>query len=161
MMALTIKQPWAEFILGGVKRVENRVWGSTYRGVLLIHASQKFDEEWRERLPTGVALQKGRKYYDNLMIKSWGGFNWQKGQIIGAVIMTECDMVHNDAWCEYGCWYHRYVEPRKFRKGIAAVGRMKLFEPKGARTAMSHWDRKEIDVLNQISTEIYNFEEMV
>jgi hypothetical protein len=44
MKALTICQPYAEFILRGVKRVENRTWSTRYRGPLLIHAGKS--REW-------------------------------------------------------------------------------------------------------------------
>jgi len=43
MKALTIRQPWASAIMAGVKRVENRRWGTDYRGPLAIHAGQGFD----------------------------------------------------------------------------------------------------------------------
>jgi hypothetical protein len=44
MRAITICQPYAELILRGLKRVENRAWPTDYRGAILIHAgkSQKF-----------------------------------------------------------------------------------------------------------------------
>ena len=44
MRAITVCQPYAELILRGVKRVENRTWPLDYRGAILIHAgkSQKF-----------------------------------------------------------------------------------------------------------------------
>lgn len=38
MKALTIKQPWAELIACGDKRVENRGWKTNYRGPIAIHA---------------------------------------------------------------------------------------------------------------------------
>jgi hypothetical protein len=40
MRALTICQPYAELILRGLKRVENRTWSIDYRGAILIHAGQ-------------------------------------------------------------------------------------------------------------------------
>ncbi len=42
-LALTIKQPWADAIVHGTKRVENRRWTTTYRGPLLIHAGLGYD----------------------------------------------------------------------------------------------------------------------
>jgi activating signal cointegrator 1 len=48
MKALTICQPYARLILIGEKRVENRVWNTTHRGPLLIHAGKSrkwLDEE--------------------------------------------------------------------------------------------------------------------
>jgi hypothetical protein len=40
MKTITICQPYAELILLGEKRVENRVWRTDYRGPLLIHAGK-------------------------------------------------------------------------------------------------------------------------
>jgi hypothetical protein len=40
MKSITICQPYAELILLGEKRVENRVWSTPYRGSLLIHAGK-------------------------------------------------------------------------------------------------------------------------
>lgn len=38
MKALTVCQPWAWAIVAGTKTIENRSWGTPYRGPLLIHA---------------------------------------------------------------------------------------------------------------------------
>lgn len=38
MKALTIKQPWADLIIGGSKRVENRSWRTKHRGMIAVHA---------------------------------------------------------------------------------------------------------------------------
>lgn len=43
MKCLSIKQPWAELIARGEKRLEIRSWQTNYRGPLLIHSSQKPD----------------------------------------------------------------------------------------------------------------------
>jgi activating signal cointegrator 1 len=40
LKALTICQPYAELIMRGQKRVENRTWPTSYRGPLLIHAGK-------------------------------------------------------------------------------------------------------------------------
>jgi len=37
MKALTISQPYASLIVSGKKWVENRTWGTSYRGMLAIH----------------------------------------------------------------------------------------------------------------------------
>lgn len=44
MKALTICQPFAQLIVRGHKRVENREWPTRYRGPLLIHAGKS--REW-------------------------------------------------------------------------------------------------------------------
>ncbi len=40
MKALSLRQPWAWAILHAGKRIENRDWGTAYRGPLLLHASK-------------------------------------------------------------------------------------------------------------------------
>ena len=40
MKAITISQPYASLIASGEKWVENRVWSTTYRGPLAIHAGK-------------------------------------------------------------------------------------------------------------------------
>lgn len=43
--ALSVRQPWAGLLMGGWKGCENRTWNTSYRGPLIIHAGQIF-EEW-------------------------------------------------------------------------------------------------------------------
>ena len=68
MKVLTIKQPWATFIMQKDKRFEFRSWKTKYRGDLLIHAGKGIDKEAMKRLakyipedmPTGKILGKVR-----------------------------------------------------------------------------------------------------
>ena len=51
MKALSIRQPWAELIVAGLKDIENRKWRTDYRGPVLIHAGMKIepiDDDLRE-----------------------------------------------------------------------------------------------------------------
>ena len=45
MKALSVKQPWAEWIATGFKTIETRRWKTNYRGPLLICASRKLDSK--------------------------------------------------------------------------------------------------------------------
>ncbi len=59
MKALTISQPFASMIADGVKWVENRHWGTPYRGPLAIHAgkgTQYLDGEDLAEYPTGCVV---------------------------------------------------------------------------------------------------------
>ena len=40
MKCITVRQPWADLIASGAKRVENRTWRTHHRGPLLIHAAK-------------------------------------------------------------------------------------------------------------------------
>ena len=56
MKALSIRQPWAELIVAGLKDIENRTWRTDYRGPVLIHAGMKIEpidadlREWVKRI---------------------------------------------------------------------------------------------------------------
>lgn len=45
MKAISIRQPYAYLIVNGKKDIENRNWKTKQRGRVLIHASQKIDDE--------------------------------------------------------------------------------------------------------------------
>lgn len=45
MRVLTVRQPWADLIASGRKRVEVRTWLTSYRGPIAIHAGQHIPPE--------------------------------------------------------------------------------------------------------------------
>src|SRR3989344_6676818 len=63
MKALSLKQPWAELILQGRKKIEIRAWNTKFRGEFLIHASKNPDADAMEKfgfkdLPSGFIVGK-------------------------------------------------------------------------------------------------------
>jgi hypothetical protein len=62
-LALSLRQPWAALVVGGVKTIEVRGWATGWRGRLLIHAARRIDprrDGW-EQLPAGLwALSERR-----------------------------------------------------------------------------------------------------
>lgn len=61
MKALSLKQPWANWIVQGRKTIETRTWSTPYRGPLLICSSKSVDLAALYRMggcpdPKGVAL---------------------------------------------------------------------------------------------------------
>jgi len=63
MKVLSLKQPWAELILLGRKRIELRKWNTNFRGEFLIHASKVPDENGMKEfgfndLPCGFIVGK-------------------------------------------------------------------------------------------------------
>lgn len=61
MKAISIRQPWADFIVKGLKTIETRTWTTNYRGDLLICSSQSFDPVWNDvRLEYKNQLEYGR-----------------------------------------------------------------------------------------------------
>lgn len=78
MKVLSLKQPFAELILQGKKKIELRKWSTKFRGEFLIHASKSPDKQSMEKfgfneLPTGCIVGKaclvGVKRYDSISFK--------------------------------------------------------------------------------------------
>ena len=79
MRALTIHQPYANFIADGEKRYETRSWQTAYRGLLGIHASKNSTEA----VYSGIALD--------------GPF----GAIVAVGRLVECHRTeYLTEWCE-------------------------------------------------------------
>lgn len=63
MKSLSLKQPYAELILEGKKKIELRKWNTNFRGEFFIHASKNPDKESMKRfgytnLPLGFIVGK-------------------------------------------------------------------------------------------------------
>ena len=59
MKALTISQPFAQMIADGTKWIENRVWPTSYRGPIAIHAgagTQYLSKEQLAEYPIGMVI---------------------------------------------------------------------------------------------------------
>ena len=96
MKALSIKQPFAELIIQGKKKIELRKWNTKFRGEFLIHASKNPDINAMKRfgfsgLPTGCIIGKAtlidvKKYTNNkehqkdkdlhLASSDWGNYGF-------------------------------------------------------------------------------------
>lgn len=125
---ITVKQPWAEFIVTNLKPSENRSWHCKHRGVLIIHASKTPDETWVEKVGLS-AKYAGKKHLRRLTIGSLARLDMvmKNGYVIGAVLMEDClEDVLTD-WCDHGVWHHRYRDAIKFVDPVKMTGRQKLF----------------------------------
>lgn len=96
MKALSLKQPWAELILQGRKKIEIRKWKTKFRGDFLIHTSKNPDNEAMKKfgftnLPCGFIVGKAKllgvkEYKDNeefendknlhLATPEWGNYGF-------------------------------------------------------------------------------------
>lgn len=152
MKALSIKQPWAEAILQGVKKVENRTWRPKYtlRGPVIVHAGGQFDRvgyDWlvdgeiaRERVgrTAGPILWRGRLWKDD----------YRRSAFLGVMEITgfsaPCDSCqHGGLWrdpAQHGWLIGRVV---RFAEPISGKGRLGLFEPPAevAEVAAAVWAR--------------------
>lgn len=57
---LSIRQPWAWLITSGHKKIENRTWSTRYRGLMLVHAGRRWDDEPIEKIEHrfGIAVPR-------------------------------------------------------------------------------------------------------
>lgn len=78
MKAITICQPYAELIVRGQKRVENRSWRTHYRGWLAIHAGKS--REWLRLGPNGVRDLNYDLHVQNLAF----------GAVVGVARLVDC-----------------------------------------------------------------------
>lgn len=49
MKALSLREPWASWVVDGRKSIEIRTWKTNYRGELFIHASKTIDKRVTKR----------------------------------------------------------------------------------------------------------------
>ena len=77
MKAITIKEPYATLIAEGYKEYEFRVWKTSYRGDILIHAGKSIDKE-------------NSKRFKHLNL------TYSPGKIIAKATITDCILVDEE-----------------------------------------------------------------
>ena len=77
MKVITIKEPYATLIAEGYKEYEFRVWKTSYRGDILIHASKNIDKE-------------NSKRFENMNL------TYSPGKIIAKATITDCILVDEE-----------------------------------------------------------------
>ena len=120
ILAVSIRQPWAELILTGKKTMELRSWGSDYRGLLWVHTGFKSDPE---------------------LERSFGFYNLFKGGYVGIVTLSGIIPLNLDDWEHYrpnhldlGGYSPNYFgwfldSPRRFVQPVEGPGQLGLYEP--------------------------------
>lgn len=107
--ALTIRQPWAALIAHDDKRVENRTWGTGWRGQLLIHAAKTADPVERHSDPvTGDQVRSA---------------------IVATATLADCHV------CDGGC--SLWAEPGRFHWVLTGVRALAV--PVPCRGALGLW----------------------
>jgi predicted transcriptional regulator len=118
MKALSIKQPFAELVLQGKKKIELRKWNTNFRGKFLIHSP---------KVPEDQAMEK------------FGFKELPKGCILGKVELVEVKKYKDDkehkkdknlhladaVWGNYG---FILKNPERFKKPIPCKGNLGFWE---------------------------------
>lgn len=136
VQVLSVRQPWAELILSGVKWCENRSWKTTFRGRLYIHASRCDSlptEDWesyklsKEKLTTG-AIVGHVELVDIVWMGADTGVNWSR--VFDHVEEQHPDLpTDNDRMIHVEgpyCWILK--KPTRLRKPIPTGGKLRLWK---------------------------------
>jgi hypothetical protein len=122
MKALSVRQPWAWFILNSGKDVENRDWRAltSFRGNLLIHASKTItNREYQEACAFALSIGcfKLPSSFESLKL----------GGIVGMVVVIDHVRQHHSKWfCGPTALVLAKPYPVPFRPCQGALG---FFEP--------------------------------
>lgn len=131
--ALSIKQPWAELIIDGIKDVENRSWRTNYRGKVYIHASAKQPKYFANVL-SGEQLFTFHTYVDKPAYSCYAsvlllGEPWRSSAILGEVEIIDCVQNYPSVWAEPDCWNWILANPVKYDEPILNVkGKLSFWE---------------------------------
>jgi hypothetical protein len=115
MKALTVRQPYANAIVHGEKRTENRSQRTHYRGALLIHAALA---------PHGSGVASAEL----------GGDGWpdQRGAIIGVAELADCHRATDSCctpWGFTGYWHWQLGKVTALAQPVPAKGKLGLWTP--------------------------------
>jgi hypothetical protein len=117
MKVLTVKNPWADWIInslnGQIKTTENRTWETLYRGRIMIHVSKTFDQL---NIHPPQATSEDMDWWEK-----------QKGHIIGTVELYAIDREMKTQWDESGLFHWRFKNPLLLEKAIPARGFLGLW----------------------------------
>lgn len=99
MKALTIKQPWAQLIVEGVKDIENRSWKTNFRGRVYVHAAKSIPKK-------GSSIILNIEQFE--LVKTLNGSlsdqisdnNYITSAIIGEVDIVDCVINHHSIWAQ-------------------------------------------------------------
>lgn len=91
MIAISIRQPWANLILKAGKNIENRDWATKVRGRVLIHAAKGCTREELGDALDFAAQACGVRYSVDLKTIERGG-------IVGSVEIVDCVTESDSEW---------------------------------------------------------------
>lgn len=115
MKAISLKQPWADLIVNGIKDIENRTWKTSYRGKLFIHASKSFDRK-------GYLWIKDKFQFVNLLYED----EYIRGHVIGISEIIDCVTYSDSRWFE-GPYGFVLINSARLEKPFTYKGKLGIF----------------------------------
>lgn len=115
MLCISVRQPWAWYIVEGIKDCENRTWPTRIKGNVLIHASRTLTKADYDAC-LAIAFKAGHfnpPPFDSL----------KRGGVIGMVELYGCTRSFNSPWAA-GPFIHlfRNSYPLPFEPSIGQTG---------------------------------------
>lgn len=117
MKALSFKQPWAELMLQGKKRIEIRKWNTHFRGKFLIHSS---------KIPDAKAM------------KQFGFSDLPCGFILGEAELVDVKVYGNKA--EFEKNKHLHIATGDFGNHGFILKNVKRMRPIPAKGKLNFWE---------------------
>ena len=143
---LSVRQPWASLIAAGIKDVENRTWSTPYRGILYIHASQRFDRDGYDFQAESSEVIFGCPPDD--ILRSPGEFI--RGALIARVVVRDVIMYDESIEDQLSPWHDEdaygwyLVDPEQVEP-IELKGRLGLFSVDLDPNQVEIWNPEEED----------------
>src|SRR3954453_23306276 len=149
MRALTIRQPWAALIMAGSKDVENRVWPTSFRGRLAIHAGLRFaditsdsitsDSITSDSIPshsiTSDSITSDSITSDSIVpavgaelgIPADAVMTLPRGVLVGTVELHDCRRDSDSRGALPDRWHWLVRDPEPLAEPVPATGRLGLW----------------------------------
>ena len=142
LRALTIKQPWASAVAYGSKRVENRTWLTSYRGLIAIHAGSAVDWTARKQAWLAAGLVP---YQAGDPRRAWEA-SLPRGAVIAVARLTGCHQARECAgrrpdgrlcspWAARNAWHWELADVHPLRDPVPCPGALNLWRPPAAVSA--------------------------
>jgi hypothetical protein len=116
---LSVRQPWAWLLIHGGKDIENRSWGTDYRGPLAIHACGQYASRehpvWRRQIEEshGVLLPE---FFGEL----------RTGGLVGLMQLVGCSRKSDSRWFTGEGWAWHMIRPTAL-EFLPVAGRLGLW----------------------------------
>ena len=155
MKAITIKQPWAQLIVDGIKDIENRTWRTNFRGKVLIHTSAKIINGHRD-VSNYLTYEQWDSLDDNQLENHLTHGLWITSAIIGEVDIIDCVICHKSIWAEHRQTYeiHTTEDEKSELKPIwnwVLANPVKYDEPfLNVKGKLSFWDFSFVEDCNKL-----------
>jgi hypothetical protein len=128
-LALSIRQPWASFILLAGKDIENRTWETRVRGPILIHAAKGMTK--KEYIEARAFASFATCILDPVRLDVLELAHLPRGGIIGSVNLVDCVYQSDSPWFQgpYG-FVLRDPKPLPF---VPVKGQLGFFDVPGVK----------------------------